>query len=251
MPFCQAVWPNVPSIGKGTTSRRNETRGPCMTWEGCDGRLVSAPVSPRAPSTLSGCRWPPSAASSVACVCRWPRLRCRLLETWVSDDASSSAPDSASLRQLSAQTSATASSTAHSTHQCRHQRCNVPSLTHLHQEITSPGRDFFLVEVSGFSSFQCSYGQIYLLTSGYVMVVHGRPQTPKNTSFLGSPSPQGSHSPYILGDTTRPRHITHFLVWSKSDQRRLRKTLHKQTDKQTDTTKIMVTWPWTNKTCLY
>jgi len=33
------------------------------------------------------------------------------------------------------------------------------------------------------------------------------------------------------------------LVWSKSDQRRLRKTLHKQTDKQTDTTKIMVTWP--------
>jgi len=37
-------------------------------------------------------------------------------------------------------------------------------------------------------------------------------------------------------------------------QRRLRKTLHEQTDKQTnrqpnrqtDTTKIMVTWPWTN-----
>jgi len=34
------------------------------------------------------------------------------------------------------------------------------------------------------------------------MVVHGRPKTPKNTSFWGSPSPQGSHSPYILGDTT-------------------------------------------------
>ena len=70
------------------------------------------------------------------------------------------------------------------------------------------------------------------------------PKTPKNTSFLGSPSP------YILGDTTRPRHITYVLVWSKSDQRRLRKTLHKQTNKQrdkpTDTTKIMVTWPWTN-----
>ena len=30
------------------------------------------------------------------------------------------------------------------------------------------------------------------------------PKTPKNTSFLGLPSPQGSHSPYILGDTTRP-----------------------------------------------
>ena len=35
------------------------------------------------------------------------------------------------------------------------------------------------------------------------------PKTPKNTSFQGSPSPQGSHSPYILGDTTRPRHITY------------------------------------------
>ena len=71
-----------------------------------------------------------------------------------------------------------------------------------------------------------------------------RPKTPKNTSFLGSPSP------YILGDTTRPRHITYVLVWSKSDQRRLRKTLHKQTNRQTDkpteTTKIMVTWLWTN-----
>ena len=55
-----------------------------------------------------------------------------------------------------------------------------------------------------------------------------------------------SHSPYILGDTTRPGHVTCVLVWSKSDQRRLRKTLHKQTDKQTDNTKIMVTWPWTN-----
>ena len=30
---------------------------------------------------------------------------------------------------------------------------------------------------------------------------------------------------------------------SFADQRRLRKTLHKQTDRQTGTTKIMVTWP--------
>jgi len=60
------------------------------------------------------------------------------------------------------------------------------------------------------------------------------PKTPKNTSFLGITQPQGSHSPYILRDTTRPRHITYVLIWSKSDQRRLRKTLHKQTDKQTD-----------------
>jgi len=75
------------------------------------------------------------------------------------------------------------------------------------------------------------------------MVVHDRPQTPKNTSFLGDTQPPGVA--HILGDTTRPRHVTCVLVWSKSDRRRLRKTLHKQTDKQTDTTKIMVTWPWT------
>ena len=57
------------------------------------------------------------------------------------------------------------------------------------------------------------------------------PKTPKNTSFLGVTQPQGSHSPYILGDTTIPRHVTCVLVWSKSDQRWLRKTLHKQTDR--------------------
>jgi len=58
-------------------------------------------------------------------------------------------------------------------------------------------------------------------------------KTPENKFFRGSPSPQGSHSPYILGDTTRPTHITYVLVLSKSDQRWLPKTLHKQTDKQT------------------
>jgi len=86
------------------------------------------------------------------------------------------------------------------------------------------------------------------LTRGYAMVVYRRPKTPKIEVFLGSPSPHGSHSPYILGDTTRPGHVTCVLVWSKSHRRRLRKTLHKQTKKrQTDTTKIMVTCPWTNK----
>jgi len=73
-----------------------------------------------------------------------------------------------------------------------------------------------------------------MITSGYAMVVHGRPKTPKNTSFWGSPSPQGSYSPYILRNTTRPGHVTCILVWSKSDQRQLRKTLHKQTDTQTN-----------------
>ena len=92
-------------------------------------------------------------------------------------------------------------------------------------------------------------------TSGYAMVVHGRHKIPKIEVFWGSPSPQGSYSPYILGDTTRPGRVICVLVWSKSDRRRLRKTLHKQTDKQTnrqtDTTKIMVTRPWTNNSLQY
>ena len=55
------------------------------------------------------------------------------------------------------------------------------------------------------------------------------PKPLKIQAFRGSPSPLGSHSPYILGDTTRPRRITYVQVWSKSDQRRL----HKQTNRQT------------------
>ena len=38
------------------------------------------------------------------------------------------------------------------------------------------------------------------------------PKPLKYKFFRGSPSPQGSHSPYILGDTTRPRHITYVQV---------------------------------------
>jgi len=73
------------------------------------------------------------------------------------------------------------------------------------------------------------------------------PKTPKNTNFLGVTQPQGSHSSYILGDTTRPRHIAYVLVWSKSDKDGWEKLCtNKQTDKPTDTTKIMVTWPWSN-----
>ena len=67
-------------------------------------------------------------------------------------------------------------------------------------------------------------------------MVHGRPKTPKNTSFFGPPNPQGPYRPYILGDTTRPGHVTCVLVWSKSDRRRLRKTAqtNRQTNKQTN-----------------
>ena len=38
------------------------------------------------------------------------------------------------------------------------------------------------------------------------------PKPLKIQVFWGSPSPQGSHSPYILGDTTRPGHVTCVLV---------------------------------------
>ena len=38
------------------------------------------------------------------------------------------------------------------------------------------------------------------------------PKPLKYKFFLGSPSPQGSYSPYILRDTTRPGHVTCVLV---------------------------------------
>jgi len=75
------------------------------------------------------------------------------------------------------------------------------------------------------------------VTSGYVWWFTAAPKPLKIQVFWVSPSPQGSYSPYILGDTTRPGHVTSLtcvLVWSKSDRRHLRKTLHKQTDRQTD-----------------
>jgi len=60
--------------------------------------------------------------------------------------------------------------------------------------------------------------------------------TKNQHSFLGVTQPQGSHSPYILGDTTRPGHVTCILVRSKSDRRRLKKTAqtNRQTNKQTN-----------------
>ena len=54
---------------------------------------------------------------------------------------------------------------------------------------------------------------------------------PLKIQVFGVTQPQGSYSPSILGDTTRPGHVTCVLVWSKSDRRRLRKTLHKQTNR--------------------
>jgi len=38
------------------------------------------------------------------------------------------------------------------------------------------------------------------------------PKPLKIQVFGVSPSPQGSYSPYILGDTTRPGHVTRVLV---------------------------------------
>jgi len=53
-------------------------------------------------------------------------------------------------------------------------------------------------------------------------------------SFLSPKTqPPGVAQSLYSRDTTRRRHTTYVLVWSKSDQRRLRKTLHKQTNRQT------------------
>jgi len=64
-----------------------------------------------------------------------------------------------------------------------------------------------------------SIGALYNITKNQDIAIKtvGRdsflsPKTPKNTIFYGSPIPQVSHSPYILGDTTRPGHITYVLV---------------------------------------
>jgi len=78
------------------------------------------------------------------------------------------------------------------------------------------------------------------LTSGYATWVTAggairEPQTPKNTSFLGVTHPQGSHSPYILGDTTRPRHTTCpslIEIGSKTAEKNSAQT-NKQTNQQT------------------
>ena len=56
---------------------------------------------------------------------------------------------------------------------------------------------------------------------------------PLKIQVLGVTQPPGVVQPYILGDTTRPGHVTCILVRSKSGRRQLRKTLHKQTDRQT------------------
>jgi len=48
------------------------------------------------------------------------------------------------------------------------------------------------------------------------MVVYGRPKTPKIQVFFWGgvtlTQPPGVVQPYILGDTTRPRHVTCVLV---------------------------------------
>ena len=54
---------------------------------------------------------------------------------------------------------------------------------------------------------------------------------PLKIPVLGVTKLPGIAQPLYSRGTTRPRH--NVQVWSKSDQRRLRKTLHKQTNKQT------------------
>jgi len=85
------------------------------------------------------------------------------------------------------------------------------------------------------------------------MVVHGRPKIPKNTSFLGSPSPHGSHNPYILGDTTRPGHVTCpslIQIWSKTAEKnsaQRNKQTHRQTDRHYENNGHLAVNQWMNE----
>ena len=110
-------------------------------------------------------------------------------------------------------------------HFCHFQRHSPAKLSWLPIDLSVARYIFFITDVKW-----CNKNKTLLAAT---LCGSRPPQTPKNT-FLGSPSPQGSHCPYILGDTTRPGHATYLLVWSKSDQRRLTKTLHKQTNRQTN-----------------
>jgi len=57
-----------------------------------------------------------------------------------------------------------------------------------------------------------------------------RPKPLKIQVFLGDNQPPGV-AQALYSREQRPRHITYVQVWSKPDQRHLRKTLHKQTNK--------------------
>jgi len=63
------------------------------------------------------------------------------------------------------------------------------------------------------------------------------PKTPKNTSFLGVTQPLYSRG----HNYTRTCNMCPSLIQIGS--KTAEKTLHKQTDRQTDITKIMITWP--------
>ena len=76
-------------------------------------------------------------------------------------------------------------------------------------------------------------------TSGYAMVVHGRPKTPKNTIFWGHLAPGVVQPLYSRGHITCVYSLIE--IGSKTAEKN-----SAQTNRQTDTTKIMVTWPWTN-----
>jgi len=78
------------------------------------------------------------------------------------------------------------------------------------------------------------------ITSGYAMWFLAAPKPPKH-KFLGVTQPEGSHSPYILGDTTRPGHVTLcpslIEIGSKAAEKNSAQTnrqTNNQTDRQTD-----------------
>jgi len=58
------------------------------------------------------------------------------------------------------------------------------------ETVQSVESDFFCQKINARTN-----GSASVVTSGYAMVVHGRPKTPKNTSFLGVTQPPGVAEP--------------------------------------------------------
>jgi len=87
-----------------------------------------------------------------------------------------------------------------------------------------------------------------ILTSGYAMWFTAAPKTLKIQVF-GVTQPPGVVQPLFSRghNYTRTCNISTSLIHigSKTAEKNSAQT-NKQTDKPTDTTKIVVTWPWTN-----
>jgi len=68
------------------------------------------------------------------------------------------------------------------------------------------------MEIAKMARENFSIGAFYNTTKNQDKLCFLSPKTPKNTSFLGVTQRPGVAQPILVGDTTRPRHITYVLV---------------------------------------